>query len=100
MKKQFTHLFTHKGLTILILIVVMLVGLFGLFFSDDHNLILKWKYDKEIERLEDEIEIYRNQTRQNEEKLQQLHSDKECLERFARERYKMHAPNEDVFVVE
>ena len=34
------------------------------------------------------------------QRLQELKSDKEDLEKFARERYRMHAPNEDVYVVE
>ena len=53
-----------------------------------------------IKRLEKELAFYKNKSAENKKRLEQLKADKEQIEKFARERYRMHAPNEDVFVVE
>ena len=53
-----------------------------------------------IRELKQEIEYYKDKSEKSKQRLQELKSDKEDLEKFARERYRMHAPDEDVYVVE
>ena len=50
--------------------------------------------------LNSQIEHYRNKTIEDKQKLQELQSDKDRIEKFARENYLMKKPDEDVFLVE
>ena len=43
--------------------------------------------------------MYRDEIEANKQKLESLRTDKEGLERFAREVYLMKKPDEDVFVI-
>ena len=73
--------------------VLVTIGVFILMCLDsDSNLYKRWMYDEKIRSLEKEIEV-------NRKKLEDLHTDKEGLERFAREEYFMKRPNEDVFII-
>ena len=62
------------------------------FVMGDSSLYKRYTYDEKIRSLEKEIEI-------NSKKLNDLHTDKEGLERFAREEYFMKKPNEDVYII-
>ena len=70
--------------TIVFLIVTFTVG--------DSSLYKRYTYDEKIRSLEKEIKT-------NSKKLNDLHTDKEGLERFAREEYFMKRSNEDVFII-
>jgi cell division protein FtsB len=56
-------------------------------------------YGKKINALEKEIEQYRAEIEVNRKKLENLRTNKEGLERFAREEYLMKKPNEDLFII-
>ena len=81
-------------------LLVFVVFIVAMFTSNVHNIQTRIQNTITIRELKQEIELYRAKSRQNQERLQQLKSDKEDLENFARERYRMHAPNEDVYVIE
>ena len=78
--------------TIAFLIVTLTVG--------DSSLYKRYTYDEKIRSLEKEIEHYQKEIEVNSKKLNDLHTDKEGLERFAREEYFMKRANEDVFIIE
>ena len=78
--------------TIVFLIVTLTVG--------DSSLYKRYTYDEKIRSLEKEIEHYQKEIEVNGKKLKDLHTDKEGLERFAREEYFMKRSNEDVFIIE
>ena len=80
--------------------LVIIVFLFITLVLGDSNLINRRKYDDRIRYLENEIERYRKEIEQNTKKLQELQTDKEGLERFAREEYLMKREDEDIFIVE
>ena len=69
------------------------------FTSGDSNLYKRYTYDEKIRSLEKEIKHYEEEIAINSQKLQNLRTDKEGLERFAREEYYMKRPNEDVFII-
>lgn len=69
------------------------------FVLGDSNIVKQIQYSRQIHNLENQIEFYRQQKAQNEEKLRALHSSDENLERFAREQYRMTKPNEDLFII-
>ena len=69
------------------------------FVMGDSSLYKRYTYDEKIRSLEKEIEHYQKEIEINSKKLNDLHTDKEGLERFAREEYFMKKPNEDVYII-
>ena len=53
----------------------------------------------EINQLEDDREYYLEQIQKDSARLSELTTNKENLEKYAREQFLMKKPNEDVFVV-
>ena len=80
--------------------LVIIVFVFITFIIGDSNLINRRKYDDRIRYLENEIIRYKKEIEQNKKKLQELQTDKEGLERFAREEYLMKREDEDIFLVD
>lgn len=68
------------------------------FVMGDSSLYKRYTYDEKIRSLEKEIKHYQKEIEINSKKLNDLHTDKEGLERFAREEYFMKKPNEDVYI--
>lgn len=96
MKKVFSILkiLTNKYLIVFVIFVVAITT------TEEHNAFQRIENARSIKKLEKELAFYRNKSAQNKKRLEQLKADKEQIEKFARERYRMHAPNEDVFIVE
>ena len=69
------------------------------FIMGDSSLYKRYTYDEKIRNLEKEIKHYQKEIEINSKKLNYLHTDKEGLERFAREEYFMKKPNEDVYII-
>lgn len=69
------------------------------FFIGDSNLYKRYQYDEKINYLNSEIEKYRKEIDANKTKLNDLHTDDENLERFAREQFLMAKPNEEVYII-
>ena len=69
------------------------------FVMGDSSLYRRYTYDEKIRSLEKEIKHYQKEIEINSKKLNDLHTDKEGLERFAREEYFMKKPNEDVYII-
>ena len=69
------------------------------FVMGDSSLYKRYTYDEKIRSLEKEIKHYQKEIEINSKKLNDLHTDKEGLERFAREEYFMKKPNEDVYIM-
>jgi cell division protein FtsB len=65
---------------------------------DRNSLIEIWQYKKRINNLKEERKFYIEKIVEDSTKLKQLHS-KKMIEKFARERYFMKAPDEDVYVI-
>ncbi len=84
----------HKYL-ITVLIFLVVIG-----FLDENSLIQRIKHRSEISSLNSEIEKYRKQYEGDTEKLKELTTNPEALEKIAREKYLMKKPNEDIYVFE
>lgn len=66
----------------------------------DTNNIFVWMNDlKTVASQEKQKEYYREAIRQTDEKLNQLTSNKDSLEKFAREQYLFHEKDEEVFII-
>ena len=69
-------------------------------FLDQNNLMSRWKHRQLRVNLEKEIEYYEGIRDSSLRGLNQLQRDSGNLESIARERYGMHLPNEEVFIIE
>ena len=95
-KKTRRNFFGLKGLQLGIVLVIIVM----LFFFSDSNIMKRIKSDSEIRSLKSQIEFYREKTEIDKAKLHELQSDKDNLEKFARENYLMKQDDEEVFVIE
>ncbi|MDO5666070.1 MAG: septum formation initiator family protein [Bacteroidia bacterium] len=93
MKKRVLSLSIYQ-IAILVALIAML------FFFSDSSLLKRIKYENEIRDLKAQIEYYRNQIEVDKVKLNELQSNLENLEKYARENYLMKKENEEVFVIE
>ena len=69
-------------------------------FLDQNNLLLRLQHHHQINELEREINHYTQIRDESVKGLQELANDSNNLERIAREKYGMHLPNEEVFIIE
>ena len=79
------------------LVTILFLGL--TFTAGDSNLYKRYVYDEKSRSLERAIEHYQEEIEINTKKINDLRTDKEGLERFAREEYLMKKPDEDVFII-
>ncbi len=79
-------------------LVLLVAGVYMLFF-DRYNLRSQQRVQKQIEDLKADKVHYQRAINALTYEAEQISSDPETLERFARERYHMKRPNEDVFVI-
>ena len=79
--------------------ITFTIFLLYVLFFDDHNLIQRWKSAKKIEQMEEELEYYRTEIKATKQKTNELQSEDENLEKFAREQYRMKKENEDLFII-
>lgn len=68
-------------------------------FMGDNSLIQYVKRAKKIRAVEEQLVTTKTNTAASEAVLRTLENT-DSLEQFAREHYRMHAPNEDVYVIE
>lgn len=80
--------------------LVTIVGfLLIICFFDQNNLVLRLKHKKQIYSLKKEISYYEALRDSSVAGLKELADDNSNLERVAREKYRMHLPNEDIFII-
>jgi cell division protein FtsB len=79
---------------------MLIIGFVALtFVAGDSSLYKHYIYTTEIYRLEKEIRQRQDEIETNRGKLRNLHTNKEGLERFAREEYLMKKANEDLYII-
>lgn len=69
-------------------------------FLDENSLLRRFKYEREISQLKEEIEKYRADYEENTKRLNELNTNPDAIEQIAREKYLMKKPNEDIYVFE
>ena len=80
-------------------IVLVFFGIVILFASD-YSMFNRMKNKKEIKRIEAEIAAKRRQIEQNKKRIYELQSDRDNLEKFAREHYLMKQDDEVIYLIE
>ena len=89
----------HNYLLPFVIVVTTLVALWLLFFA--HNSVLNWvRAQVEVKNQEKEIARLRTEIEAMDGEIRQLSTNRDSLEKFARETYHFAAPGEDVYIVE
>jgi len=80
--------------------LLILVALVAMLFLFSENGVAKWLgYNSEIRRLESQIDYYRHRIEVDRRRLNELQSNTQDLEKFARENFLMTRENEDLFII-
>ena len=74
--------------------------LIWLTFLDSNDLISRFSLSAKLHSLENEKEYYEKKIKEVEQDRKELMTNKELLEKFAREKYLMKKESEDVFVIQ
>ncbi|WP_224995860.1 septum formation initiator family protein [Cesiribacter sp. SM1] len=81
--------------------VLTVIGyLIWMLFLDANNIPNQLKTKVKLVRLQNEKEYYQQKIEEVKHDREELLSDPELLEKFAREKYLMRKPKEDVYVIE
>ena len=91
--KRLIDLFKNKFFLVTVAFVVWMT------FFDKNDLLSQYQYQQEVSKLEQERDFYKTETDKVSKDLEELTSNPQQLEKFAREKYLMRKDNEDVFVV-
>jgi len=80
---------------------ILTISLFTIWmlFFDQNNMVDRIKMRSEIRKLETDLEYYKEEIEKDSTRFHELTTDKENLEKYAREQFLMKKKNEDVFVV-
>ena len=73
---------------------------FIMVFVDNNSLIQRYEYNKKIKELQKEIKHYNQIIEEGRLQLEELRSNDDNLEKFAREKFLMKKPYEDIFLIE
>lgn len=92
--KVLKYLRRHKYMVTFVMFLII-IG-----FIDENNLIMRINHQREIVNLKSDIEKYREQYENDTERLKELTSNPQVIEKVAREKYLMKKPNEDIFIIE
>lgn len=76
------------------------VFLLWMLLLDSNNLIARYQLTSKLNTLENEKAYYEIKIEEVEKDRNELFGDKESVEKFAREKYLMKKPTEDIFVIE
>lgn len=80
-------------------LLAMIVIILFAFFITDSSIFARLGYDAKIRELNGQIEYYRDQIERDKIQLEQINSNKDDIEKFAREKYLMKKENEDIFII-
>lgn len=90
---RFFKFFTNIFLLITVIFVVWML------FFDDNSYLVHREFNKEIDELESTIKFYEQKIKEDQDLIQKLEDSLE-LQKFAREKYLMKKPNEDIYLIE
>ena len=79
--------------------LIAMAFLVWMIFFDTNDLFSQYQYHEQVSKLKQERDFYQKETAKVAKDLDELTSNPQQLEKFARERYLMKKDNEDVFVI-
>jgi len=81
-------------------LIIFVVFVISLLFFGDNNFLLSSKYKAQANELKSLIKAQEDSTAVYNAKVEELNTDRESLERLAREKYGMKRINEEVYVTD
>lgn len=93
LKEGFLKVVRNKYLVAIILFLAYII------FFDENSIVSHQKNRQRLNELIEQKDYYREKIVEDKQKLKDLNSGVQNLEKFAREQYYMSKPDEDVFVV-
>jgi len=91
--KPVIKIISNKYVLILTTFIVWMV------FFDENSYLNHREFNKEIDKLNSEKEYYNSEIKKDDALIKNL-DDKEELEKFAREEYKMKKENEEIYIIQ
>ena len=91
--KRLIDLFKNKFFLVTLAFVVYMI------FFDKNDLFSQYQYYQQVSKLKHERDFYLKENEKVNKDLDELNSNPQKLEKFAREKYLMKKDNEDVFVI-
>jgi len=80
-------------------VIAILFFLVWILFFDQNNLLDRVGAIRKFQQMEKDKKYYLEKIKSDTKKLEELRTDRENLEKFAREQYLMKRENEDIFIV-
>ena len=80
-------------------VITSLVFIIWLFFFDQFNLLDRVDSMRNLRQLQEDKAYYEKKIKEDSQRLKELRTNRENLEKFAREQYLMKKDNEDIFVI-
>lgn len=80
-------------------VLIGLVFAFWMIFLDTNSWFIHHELDQEIEELQDNKKYYQNEIAKDKAVIKKLQDSVE-LEKFARQKYYMKRPNEEIYIIE
>lgn len=80
-------------------VLATLFFMFWMLFIDSNNLVNQFRLSQKLHQLEDQKEFYLEKKNKIKAEREELMSNPKLLEKFARERYLMKKPTEDLYVI-
>ena len=91
--KRLIELFRNKYFLCAFAFVVWML------FFDKNDMLSQYEYRSQLNKLQEEKDFYTKEIQQVRKDLDELTTNRERLEKFAREKYLMKKENEDVYVI-
>jgi cell division protein FtsB len=80
-------------------LITLLIFVLWLLVFDANNLIERWRDIRKYRTLQQDREYFSGKINEERGKLEEIRSDNESLEKFAREQYRMKKPDEDIYII-
>jgi cell division protein FtsB len=80
-------------------LLTIIIFLIWLLLFDSNNLIARYRELRELHKLKNDREYYSKRIEADRQKLHELKTDNNNLEKFAREQYLMKKPDEDLYII-
>lgn len=80
-------------------LLVASIGAVWLTFGDENSIVDYMQYSMKVRQLTSEVNYYKRQIADCSRKMEDMKTDRESLEKYAREQYYMKRQNEEIFIV-
>ena len=91
--KKFLLYFKNKYVLTLLGVLVWIA------FFDKYDLVTQYKARQDLRHLEKDKQYYADEIKKNQEEINELQTNAQSLEKFAREKYMMKKEDEDIFLI-